>query len=1464
MSCIRFIYIFLLACYCQAKSRFRGFFNCTYEFNASNEVRMVYNFDRVHDLISPRRLVSRAVGAIYTQKYTRIGATSSEVFRHPTLSAMEMQNGCKLGLDSWADTSCSGRHCHVMEFVEGKTVTAKGFANHLPSTPDLPIANVAYAYDAPTGEIFILVVNNSIYMGEKMEDSLLCPNQSEENGVRIDLRPKMYYPEEATAQTISVMTEPPHLFPLRHHGPLPYIPIRRPTEEEMQDCVHLELTSRDDWDPYSPSSAVSTMLRTMRHCKNPPTITQEVQTIGDICVISTELMGYGIGEVLEANQEMFNVTPADGEFDVYSMQSAIASRKSDTLTPEDLSRLWHIGIKTARRTLAATTHQCLRTTGLLTRRFRTDQAHNRYTRLSTRQGNFYVDTLFSKVKSIRGYTCGNVYTNSIGFRKFFPMDSKSQSPASLQSFIQLVGVPPSLHSDNAPEFLAGDFKKKCRKYDIRQTSTEPHSPWQNKAESLGVKEVKKYGCRLMEETQAPIRLWCFAYEYGADVLCLMATGMFQLGGRTAYEFIMHYTPDISEYVTFQWYQWAYYWNEQTKEKTLCRWLGVAHNVGQSLCYWILLENGQFIARSTVIPIPEEDLQSDGMKSRMKKFTDTVQDRIGDHRKAVVHGESVNDVDIYYDAFFDSKNEEEGITYPWETELNDVDVAIEEKDQDEIYMKDLDEYIGANIVLPGKDGASEVLAEVKGRKRDSNGVLIGVSNVNPILDTRIFQVEFPDGHLEEYATNIIIESLYSQVDTEGYDTGILDEIVGHRKRSTAISIADGFTVINNRSTPKITTKGWDVQVKWKDGSTDWLPLSQVKESNPIEVAEYAVAQKINREPAFHWWVTKVLKKRDRLIHKVVSRCRKGNMKFGIAVPRTVAEAHELDRINGNTFWADAIKKEMENVKIAFNVLDEDTRVPPGFTKITCHLIFDVKFDLTRKARYVAGGHLTDPPTSMTYASVVSRESVRIAFLIAALNNLEVVSGDIGNAYLNADTKEKVYFVAGPEWGARQGRRVVIVRALYGLKSSGAAWRDHLADTLRNKLKFKPSYADQDVWYRAETKADGTKFYSYILVYTDDILIVHTEPMRYMEMLKDNYRVKPESIGPPKIYLGANMSKVGTKSGVGECWGMNSEQYVREAVKNVKSRLKEDGLRFDKKLSDPNYSPRQPFSTIKYRPELDTTPFCTDAQTTYYMNLIGVLRWIVELGRIDIHYETAVLSQYLAQPRIGHLLQVIHTFKYLDIHSDNFLAFDPTELELEQPVDGTQSNASKAKVMRDLYPDAVEEIPPNAPEPRGQEVQINVFVDADHAGNVVTRRSHSGILIFLNMAPISWFSKKQNTVESSTFSSEFVALRIATELIISLRYKLRMFGVPINGPANVFCDNEAVYKNVSNPSSTLKKKHNSIAYHKVRESIAAGVLYVYKVESEWNLSDILTKALPPAQRIQIRSCIMVSGKVNAYHQ
>jgi hypothetical protein len=152
----------------------------------------------------------------------------------------------------------------------------------------------------------------------------------------------------------------------------------------------------------------------------------------------------------------------------------------------------------------------------------------------------------------------------------------------------------------------------------------------------------------------------------------------------------------------------------------------------------------------------------------------------------------------------------------------------------------------------------------------------------------------------------------------------------------------------------------------------------------------------------------------------------------------------------------------------------------------------------------------------------------------------------------------------------------------------------------------------------------------------------------------------------------------------------------------------------------------------------------------------------------------------------------------------------------------------------------------PEPRGHPVNISAFVDANHAGNVVTRRSHTGIFIFVQNAPIIWFSKRQNTVEAATFGSEFVALRICKELIVALRYKLRMFGVPIEGPANVFCDNRGVVKNVSVPESMLMKKHNAINYHAVREAVAAGILRVGKEDGETNLADLLTKVLTGEKR------------------
>ena len=157
---------------------------------------------------------------------------------------------------------------------------------------------------------------------------------------------------------------------------------------------------------------------------------------------------------------------------------------------------------------------------------------------------------------------------------------------------------------------------------------------------------------------------------------------------------------------------------------------------------------------------------------------------------------------------------------------------------------------------------------------------------------------------------------------------------------------------------------------------------------------------------------------------------------------------MDTQSGTDFWRKAIEKEMKNVMPAFEFRDNDV-VPIGYKLIDCHMIFDIKTDLTRKARLVAGGHQTEVPTESVYSSVVSRDSVRIAFTIAALNGLDVLAADVQNAYLNAPTKERCYTIAGPEFGPDNvGRPVLIVRALYGLRSSGARWRDHLASTLRD--------------------------------------------------------------------------------------------------------------------------------------------------------------------------------------------------------------------------------------------------------------------------------------------------------------------------------------------------------------------------------------------------------------------------------
>ncbi len=441
-----------------------------------------------------------------------------------------------------------------------------------------------------------------------------------------------------------------------------------------------------------------------------------------------------------------------------------------------------------------------------------------------------------------------------------------------------------------------------------------------------------------------------------------------------------------------------------------------------------------------------------------------------------------------------------------------------------------------------------------------------------------------------------------------------------------------------------------------------------------------------------------------------------------------------------------------------------------------------------------------------------------FLIAGLNDLDVLAGDVTNAYLNVSCREKIWFEAGVETGEDQGKALIVTRALYVLKSSGAAWRADLAASLRD-MKFISSQTDPDVWIRSA----GTH-YDMVLIYVDDILVFAKDPRTTMNEPDKLYKLKPESVHEPDIYLGANMEKVQLPNGKVE-WSMGSKTYVKNAIRVVEALIMEEDPEAKLKSTTRNQFPSG------YKPELDVTPELKDELGSRFLQLIGILRWAIELGRFDIFVEVLQLSQHQALPRRGHLEALYHIFAYLKKHENGArIVFDPKTPNIDERVFNVNAD------WRDFYGDVGEELPPNMPEPKGKCVNISCFVDANHAGNVITRRSHTAILINVQNAQIIWFSKRQNTVESSSFGSEFVALRAAKDMLVALRYKLRMFGVPTDGPANIFCDNNGV----------VEYDDTRIYACEETQCDQLSIIRVGKEDGMTNLADLFTKVLTADRR------------------
>ncbi len=1031
------------------------------------------------------------------------------------------------------------------------------------------------------------------------------------------------------------------------------------------------------------------------------------------------------------------------------------------------------------------------------------------------------DTYFSSVKSIEGYECSQVFVGLTSRRiTVIGMKSKSEFPEAYQDFMRSRGIPHTLRRDNAGEETSEKVLNLHRDLVISDEFTEPHCPWQNPAEGGGVRFLKSHAEVLANRTGSPDYLWFCLHSYICQVHECMAQE--QLHWRTPIEVSGEGTPDISHILAFQWYEPVYYYDPnashpKTKEEP-GRFVGFAENVGDALTFKILTEDTRrIIYRSVVRSALDPNSQNKRVKWRNPpKITE--RHDISKHPSKVFDVEEADPVlQPKKVLFVDELDKMKPIARRTRSQNSDLYKGPVVKKLANMALIDhnrvnlTDQLLRIFVTIPSvmcfilnapvpmtnkayHQSTKNIEEEIPELGRvETRRMTDAVCNMMTVKEfKRLRYIQAVDKCNEEIENDV------------NFDNSLWDvkQIHQHKGRGTKLEVLCEFGDPNK--------------------SAQWISLFALALQDPESILEYATKNHLTKTGVFRTIFQHCVgDQTSNLMRAYKATIRPGGpkFKFGVQVPYGVKQALALDKKNGNTKWQDAIKTELSQLDEfkVFRALAKGEKIPDGYKQIPYHIVFDVKFDLRAKARLVADGNWTEIGKEDIYSGVVGMETVRLGFTLGDLNGLKCCAGDVGNAFLNGYTREKIYIVAGPEFGPElEGRVLIVVRSLYGLRTSAARFHEHLSDSLR-RLGYAPSKADPNMFFK-----DMGDHYEYLASYVDDILVWSKDPMDVMSKLMKMYTMK--GVGIPEYYLGGNVEQLG------EEWmkeniqvGLSARTYIENVVPKFEGLLSSEFRKFKTPMEE------------KYHPELDESPLCDSEQASIFRSFIGSLNWIITLGRFDVHHATMSLARFNMSPKEGHLKAVTRIFGYLKAFPTGKILLD------NKSPDHSRFDIDVNHDWQEFYPDAEEEIPHDMLEPKGKTARLTIFVDADHAHDQVTRRSVTGIIVFLNNTPIRWISKRQKTVESSTYGSELVAARIATELILELRYTLRMLGVPLDGPALMLGDNMSVVLNTTVPSSVLKKKHLGIGYHRVREAVAAKILRFAHIPSEDNVADVLTKPL-----------------------
>ncbi len=776
----------------------------------------------------------------------------------------------------------------------------------------------------------------------------------------------------------------------------------------------------------------------------------------------------------------------------------------------------------------------------------------------------------------------------------------------LEDNVRRRGAPDKLITDSAKVETSQRVKDFLRALVIQDWQSEPYNQQQNFAERRWG-NAKRTVNTVMDRTGAPANTWLLCLMWVLFISNHLACKA--LGWRTPLEALYGVTPDISACTCFFFWEPVYVAADDSKfpsesKEIRGHFVGIAENVGDALTFKVLTDDTKkIIARSNVrsaLTPGERNLRL----GRLEGETDS--------KPIKMHIRSSRDG-------LDGLDQDDSSLPPMAT-MPEIP---------------LDDIVGRTLLLePNEDGEILRAKVIKAIESiDSHG------HAHP--EKIKFLVSCGDDKADEILSyNDIVDHLNRQYPIEqgGETTWRFKKIFAHQG-----PLRPGDKEYKGST--------YNVGTLWEDGSETYEPLTVMGQDCPVACAQYAKENGLLDTPG--WKRFRRLAKRDKVLTRMLNQAKLKSFrnsptyKYGFKVPKTVQQAYEIDKENGNTLWQESIQLERDQLDEYDTWIEKGVSFKPGpeYKRINVHFVFDVKHDGRHKSRLVAGGHMTDVPLDSVYSGVVSLRSLRIVVFLAELNNLELWGADISNTYLEAYTKEKVYFKAPKGFGELEGHVMIIVKALYGLRSSGLRWHEKFADTLRCE-GFFPSKADPDVWMRR-----NGDLYEYIAVYVDDLCLAMKDPKAFVEVLKDIAEDIPEPLGNPVV-------------------------------------------------------------------------------TTHY-------------------------------------------------------------------------------------------------------------VDANLYHDFLTGRAVTGIMHFLNGTLIDSYTKRQLTVETATYGSEFVAARIATEQIIDLRITLRYLGVPIKGQSMMFGDNKSVCTSASVPTSVINKRHTMLSYHRVREAIAAKILSFQWIDGHLNPADILSK-------------------------